>query len=172
MLFIFFCQTWHLSFSFFLFFFISYRLSHRMMFEWIFCLCLLKCAMHSAPCTLMGGRPGVTILIPDFPFIRTRHCRLSNGDARVKMSGERIVRMESLNIRISKTNHQITSTVCTTFLFLILEAFFKHLYPFGKKQIQDLGHSLINIIDNIALLHYCIIALLHYCIIALCLLPV
>jgi len=48
---------------------------------------------------------GVTILIPDFPFIRTRHCRLSNGAARGKMSGAKIVRIESLNIRISKTNH-------------------------------------------------------------------
>ena len=26
--------------------------------------------------------PGVTKLISDFPFIRTRHCRLSNGEAR------------------------------------------------------------------------------------------
>ena len=42
--------------------------------------------------------------------------------------------------------------MCTSFLFLILEAFFKHLYPFGKKQIQDLGHSSINNIDNIALI--------------------
>ena len=52
-----------------------------------------------------GGCAGLTILIPDFPFIRTRHCRLSNGDARVKMSGAKIVRIESLNIRSSKINH-------------------------------------------------------------------
>ena len=32
-LFIFFRQTWRLGFSFFLFFFVSYRLSYRMMFE-------------------------------------------------------------------------------------------------------------------------------------------
>ena len=51
------------------------------------------------------GEAGLTKLIPDFPFIRTRHCRLSNGDARGKMSGAKIVRIESLNIRISKTNH-------------------------------------------------------------------
>ena len=52
-----------------------------------------------------GEVAGVTKIISDFPFIRTRHCRLSNGDDRVKMSGAKIVCIESLNICISKSNH-------------------------------------------------------------------